>query len=221
MCSAISVRDSASCTKGSAACVLCARARTTRLCSPPTAVPAVSVSIPSRRSRSIISFPARPSSPFGTAGCNLVCRFCQNWDISKSREIDTLADAASPQTIARAAQELGCRSVAFTYNDPVIFHGIRHRRGPGLPRSGHQFRGRHRRLHQRRTAARTSTATWTPPMSISKASPKRSTKNCAPDSLAAGPGDAAVCEARDERLVGDHQLCSFPARMIPKQNWKR
>lgn len=59
---------------------------------------------------------------FGTAGCNLSCRFCQNWDISKSREVDTLADAASPEAIARAAQELGCRSVAMTYNDPVIFH---------------------------------------------------------------------------------------------------
>src|SRR5213080_682184 len=58
---------------------------------------------------------------FGTAGCNLACRFCQNWSISKSREIDTLADAASPQRIARAALESGCRSVAFTYNDPVIF----------------------------------------------------------------------------------------------------
>ncbi|MHB8897585.1 MAG: AmmeMemoRadiSam system radical SAM enzyme, partial [Thermoguttaceae bacterium] len=58
---------------------------------------------------------------FGTAGCNLGCKFCQNWDISKSREIDTLSDAASPQAIAHAAQQLGCRSVAFTYNDPVIF----------------------------------------------------------------------------------------------------
>jgi pyruvate formate lyase activating enzyme len=58
---------------------------------------------------------------FGTAGCNLACRFCQNWDISKSRETDTLADAASPETIARAAETLGARSVAFTYNDPVIF----------------------------------------------------------------------------------------------------
>src|SRR5215211_9155517 len=58
---------------------------------------------------------------FGTAGCNLSCRFCQNWDISKSREIDTLADAASPETIAQAAEALGCASVAFTYNDPVIF----------------------------------------------------------------------------------------------------
>jgi pyruvate formate lyase activating enzyme len=58
---------------------------------------------------------------FGTAGCNLSCKFCQNWDISKSRETDTLADEASPETIARAALALGCRSVAFTYNDPVVF----------------------------------------------------------------------------------------------------
>ena len=58
---------------------------------------------------------------FGTAGCNLGCRFCQNWDISKSREVDTLADAASPELVAEAAARLGCASVAFTYNDPVIF----------------------------------------------------------------------------------------------------
>ena len=65
--------------------------------------------------------PGTPVLSFGTAGCNLTCRFCQNWDISKSREIDTLADQAPPEVIARAARELGCHSVAFTYNDPVIF----------------------------------------------------------------------------------------------------
>jgi len=59
---------------------------------------------------------------FGTAGCNLACKFCQNWDISKSREIDTLADSASPERLAEVAQRLGCRSIAFTYNDPVVFH---------------------------------------------------------------------------------------------------
>lgn len=58
---------------------------------------------------------------FGTAGCNLACKFCQNWDMSKSREMDTLADQASPQMLAAAAKRLGCASVAFTYNDPVIF----------------------------------------------------------------------------------------------------
>ena len=66
--------------------------------------------------------PGTPVLSFGTAGCNLGCKFCQNWDISKSRETDTLADQASPERIARAAHQLGCRSVAFTYNDPVIFH---------------------------------------------------------------------------------------------------
>jgi len=59
---------------------------------------------------------------FGTAGCNLSCKFCQNWDMSKSREIDILASSASPQQIAQRAKELGCRSVAYTYNDPIIFH---------------------------------------------------------------------------------------------------
>jgi pyruvate formate lyase activating enzyme len=67
-------------------------------------------------------YPGTPVLSFGTAGCNLACRFCQNWDISKSRETDTLADRATPEGIARAARRLGCTSVAFTYNDPVIFH---------------------------------------------------------------------------------------------------
>ena len=65
--------------------------------------------------------PGTATLSFGTAGCNLGCRFCQNWDISKSHEVDTLADGASPEQIASAAVRLGCRSVAFTYNDPVIF----------------------------------------------------------------------------------------------------
>ncbi len=66
--------------------------------------------------------PGTPVFSFGTAGCNLACKFCQNWDISKSREMDRLMDQASPQAIVRAAKETGCRSVAYTYNDPVIFH---------------------------------------------------------------------------------------------------
>jgi pyruvate formate lyase activating enzyme len=65
--------------------------------------------------------PGTPILSFGTAGCNLTCKFCQNWDISKAREVDRLNDHADPDAIARAAVQLGCRSVAFTYNDPVIF----------------------------------------------------------------------------------------------------
>jgi pyruvate formate lyase activating enzyme len=66
--------------------------------------------------------PSTPVLSFGTEGCNLACKFCQNWDISKSREIAQLASTASPHTIANAAKNLNCRSVAYTYNDPVIFH---------------------------------------------------------------------------------------------------
>jgi pyruvate formate lyase activating enzyme len=66
--------------------------------------------------------PGTPVFSFGTAGCNLACKFCQNWDISKSREMDTLMSSASPEAIAQAAQANHCNSVAYTYNDPVIFH---------------------------------------------------------------------------------------------------
>jgi len=66
-------------------------------------------------------YPGSSVLSFGTAGCNLACKFCQNWDISKSREMDTLMDQATPDMIADSALRLGCKSVAFTYNDPVIF----------------------------------------------------------------------------------------------------
>ncbi len=66
-------------------------------------------------------YPGSSVLSFGTAGCNLACKFCQNWDISKSREFDRLCDEAAPEAIAGAARKMGCRSVSFTYNDPVIF----------------------------------------------------------------------------------------------------
>lgn len=66
--------------------------------------------------------PGTPVLSFGTAGCNLTCKFCQNWDMSKSREMEKLASNANPLTIAEQAKQHNCRSVAFTYNDPVIFH---------------------------------------------------------------------------------------------------
>ena len=66
-------------------------------------------------------YPGSSVLSFGTAGCNLACKFCQNWDISKSRDMDRLMDQASPEAIAMEAVKYGCRSVAFTYNDPVIF----------------------------------------------------------------------------------------------------
>ncbi|MBL9155589.1 MAG: AmmeMemoRadiSam system radical SAM enzyme [Verrucomicrobiales bacterium] len=65
--------------------------------------------------------PGTPVLSFGTAGCNLGCKFCQNWDISKSREIEILSQQASPEAIVQTAKSHGCRSIAFTYNDPVIW----------------------------------------------------------------------------------------------------
>ncbi len=67
-------------------------------------------------------YPGTAVLSFGTAGCNLACKFCQNWDISKSRKMDSLMSQASPESIAKAAFNAGCKSVAYTYNDPVIFH---------------------------------------------------------------------------------------------------
>lgn len=66
-------------------------------------------------------FPGTSVLSFGTAGCNLGCQFCQNWDISKSRQIERLSESAEPLAIAEAAKQTGCRSVAFTYNDPIIW----------------------------------------------------------------------------------------------------
>ncbi len=66
-------------------------------------------------------YPGQPILSFGTAGCNLGCRFCQNWDISKAKEMDKLQQYASPEHIAETCAKLGCVGVAFTYNDPVIF----------------------------------------------------------------------------------------------------
>lgn len=66
-------------------------------------------------------YPGSSVLSFGTAGCNLACKFCQNWDMSKSRQMDTLMDAAAPQQLAQRAKDYHCRSIAFTYNDPIIF----------------------------------------------------------------------------------------------------
>ena len=110
-------------------------------------------------------YPGSSVFSFGTAGCNLACKFCQNWDISKSREMDRLQDAASPERIAEVALETGCKSVAFTYNDPVIFaeyamdtadacHALRRADGGG---DGG--------LHARRAAGASSSPRWTRPTS--------------------------------------------------------
>ena len=62
-----------------------------------------------------------PVLSFGTAGCNLGCKSCQNWVISKSREVSQISNLAKPLDIALTGLNQGCRSVAFTYNDPIVW----------------------------------------------------------------------------------------------------
>jgi pyruvate formate lyase activating enzyme len=66
-------------------------------------------------------YPGTPVLSFGTAGCNLTCKFCQNHEISKSRKIDKLTSIAMPKELVQAAIDHNCKSIAYTYNDPVIF----------------------------------------------------------------------------------------------------
>jgi hypothetical protein len=96
--------------------------------------------------------PGSAALSFGTAGCNLGCRFCQNWDISKSRETDTLADAAAPPAIAQAAARLGCRVGRVHLQRPGYLPRIRHRRGRRMPPGRHQDGGGDGRVHVRRAA---------------------------------------------------------------------
>ncbi len=214
--SATCARAPASSATASGACASCGPARTTRSCSPPTAARAASASTRSRRSRSTTSCPARRSSRSAPRGCNLACRFCQNWDISKSKEIDTLADAASPETIARAAAELGCRSVAFTYNDPIDLPRVRDRRGRRLPRPRDRRRSPSPPATSAPSRGPSSSAISTPPTSTSRGSPRTSTATSAAASSAPCSTRSSTC-ARDRRVVRDHH----PADPRPQRQRRR
>ena len=119
--SATSVLAIASCMMANAACVSCAPGKATRWCSRLMAAHQVFALDPIEKKPLNHFLPGTPVLSFGTAGCNLTCKFCQNWDISKAQSLDRIQDLASPEAIADAAVQSGCRSVAFTYNDPVIF----------------------------------------------------------------------------------------------------
>ena len=123
--------------------------------------------------------PGTPVFSFGTAGCNLTCKFCQNYDITKAREIDRLNQDATPAMIAEAARQLGCRSVAFTYNDPVIFLEYAIDTARACHEAGLEDGGGDRRLHHARGARASSMPTSTRRTSISRALPSRSTAICA------------------------------------------
>ncbi len=120
-------------------------------------------------------YPGSGVLSFGTAGCNLACKFCQNWDISKSKDMDRLMDQAIAEAIAREAQQYGCKSVAFTYNDPVIFAEYAIDTARCLPRAGHQDRGGNGGLHACQSRGASFTQKWMPPMSTSRPLPRIST----------------------------------------------
>ncbi len=67
-------------------------------------------------------YPTSPILSFGTLGCNMGCRFCQNWQTTKNKSDCQSGNKTSPQEIIRIAQNYNCKSVAFTYNDPIIFY---------------------------------------------------------------------------------------------------
>jgi pyruvate formate lyase activating enzyme len=66
-------------------------------------------------------YPGSRILSFGTAGCNLGCRYCQNWDLSAASDRHRLGSEASPQQIVKLAGLHQIPAVAFTYNDPVVF----------------------------------------------------------------------------------------------------
>ena len=111
-------------------------------------------------------YPGTAVLSFGTPGCNLGCTFCQNWTMSRSRDVEAACERAAPEAIAAAAKQLGCRSVAFTYNDPIIWAEYAIDTARACRARGRQDRGRHLGLHHGRGPRRRSTSRWTPPTSI-------------------------------------------------------
>lgn len=66
--------------------------------------------------------PGTPVLSFGTAGCNLGCKFCQNWDISKNKLDEVKShEKLSPEDVVNLAFQHKCPSIAYTYNDPTIW----------------------------------------------------------------------------------------------------
>jgi pyruvate formate lyase activating enzyme len=65
--------------------------------------------------------PGTQAFSIATAGCNVNCKFCQNWDISQSRPEQVSADYAPPQRIAALAAQAHCPTIAYTYSEPVVF----------------------------------------------------------------------------------------------------
>lgn len=66
--------------------------------------------------------PGSGSFSIATAGCNLHCKYCQNWQISQNPPEELTSDDISPEQVVQEALKSNCRSIAYTYSDPVIFY---------------------------------------------------------------------------------------------------
>ena len=164
--SATCARATAGCTRASAGCASCASASATRWCSTTYGRSSGFCIDPIEKKPLNHFYPGTRVLSFGTAGCNLACKFCQNWDISKTREMDRLMDRGSARARSpRRARDAGAASVAFTYNDPVIFAEYAMDIADACHALGHADGRGDRRLHPRRARGASSTPRWTPPTS--------------------------------------------------------
>ena len=153
---------------------------------------------------------------FGTAGCNLACSFRQNWDISQEPATSTRPERAGRRRkrSPRAASALGCGSVAYTYNDPVIFAEYALDAADGLSCAGREDRGGDRGLCLRRAPQPPLRSKWMRPTSISKAFTERVLSSSCTGHARAGPRYAEIPRPRNRSLVRDPPPCSFLARTI-------
>ena len=164
--------------------------------------------------------PGTPILSFGTAGCNLTCKFCQNWDISKSREFDTpdRPRHAGGDRRRRRGDRLPQRRLHL--QRPGDLPGVRDRRGRSLPRARHQDGGGDGRVHLRRAARRVL-----PAHGRRQRRPEGLHRGLLPEALhrapAAGSGYARLPEEGNRRLVRDHHPARFPARTTRTRNWRR
>ena len=66
--------------------------------------------------------PAPGAFSVAAAGCNLHCKNCQNWEISQAGPLDVRSSAVPPEELVRLAKDSNCKSIAYTYTDPVVFY---------------------------------------------------------------------------------------------------
>ena len=182
--SATCARATAACTTASAASASCARRATAAMVLTSYGRASGFCIDPIEKKPLNHFYPGTSVLSFGTAGCNLGCRFCQNWDISKARADDTLTDSAAPEAVAPRPRGGRLPERRVHLQRPGDLRRVRHRLRRGRARAGRRAGRGHRRLHHASRRARRSSRPWTRPTSTSRPSPRTSTRSCASPSSA-------------------------------------